>query len=299
METSLEAYVEAARAGDLEALETLIGAVQQRVYGIALRMLGHPQDAQDAMQEILLKVVTNLSSFRGESAFTTWSYRIAVNHLLTTRKQRSGHQAESFEELAQRIEAGLAITTGGVHETSADQPLLVREMELECTQGMLLCLDREQRVAYILGEVFEVSSQEGAAILDITPDAFRQRLARARKALRGYMKGICGLVNPANPCRCNRQVRAAVKVGELKPGQLLPFAQHPTLPITSISPAAASRELATLDRVAAIFRCHPNYAAPTTFITQMKRLLTSEQFHLLSLRGAKAVTIAHANSLSP
>lgn len=283
MEISLEHYVEAARAGDLEALETLIRAVQQRIYGIALRMLGHPQDAQDAMQEILLKIVTNLSSFRGESAFTTWSYRIAVNHLLTTRKQRSGQHSQSFEELAQRIDAGLAITTGEPCETSADQPLLVREMELECTQGMLLCLDREQRVAYILGEVFEVSSQEGAAILDVTPDAFRQRLARARKALRGYMQGICGLVNPANPCRCSRQVRAAMKVGEMKPGQPLPFAQHPTLPVTSISPAAASRELATLDHVAALFRSHPNYAAPATFITGMKRLLTSEQFHLLTV----------------
>jgi RNA polymerase sigma factor (sigma-70 family) len=283
MEISLEQHVEAARAGDLEALETLIHAVQQRIYGIALRMLGHPQDAQDAMQEILLKIVTNLSSFRGESTFTTWSYRIAVNHLLTTRKQRSGHHSQSFEELAQRIEAGLAITAGEVRETGADQPLLVREMELECTQGMLLCLDREQRVAYILGEIFEVSSQEGAAILDITPDAFRQRLARARKALRGYMQGICGLVNPANPCRCSRQVYAAIKVGEMKPGQPLPFAGHPTLPPISISPATASRELATLDRVAALFRSHPNYAAPETFITEVKRLLTSEQFHLLTL----------------
>lgn len=280
MDTSLEQYVEAARTGDLEALEMLILAVQQRIYGIALRMLGHPQDAQDATQEILLKIVTSLASFRGESAFTTWSYRITVNHLLTTRKQRSEHSAHSFEELSQSIDAGLAITTGEEQDTSADQPLLVREMELECTQGMLLCLDREQRVAYILGEVFEVSSQEGAAILDISPDAFRQRLARARKALRNYMQGICGLVNPANPCRCSRQARATLKVGKLKAG--LPFAQHPTLPAATISPTVASQELATLDRVAAIFRSHPNYAAPTTFIAEMKRLLTSNQFHLLN-----------------
>lgn len=282
METSLEQYVEAARTGDLEALEMLILAVQQRIYGIALRMLGHPQDAQDATQEILLKIVISLASFRGESAFTTWSYRIAVNHLLTTRKQRSEHSEHSFEELALRIDAGLAITAGEEQDTSADQPLLVREMELECTQGMLLCLDREQRVAYILGEVFEVSSQEGAAILDISPDAFRQRLARARKALRTYMQGICGLVNPANPCRCSRQARATLKVGKLKAGQQLPFAQHPTLPAATISPTVASQELATLDRVAAIFRSHPNYAAPTTFIAEMKRLLTSNQFHLLN-----------------
>ncbi len=283
MQNSLEQYVEKAQEGDLEALEALIGAVQQRIYAIALRMLGHPQDAQDAMQEILLKIVTHLTSFRGNSAFTTWAYRVAVNHLLTMRKQRMEQSTHSFEALAQQIEAGLAITIGDEGETSADQPLLVREMELECTQGMLLCLDQEQRVAYILGEVFEVSSQEGAAILEITPEAFRQRLARARRALRGFMEGICGLANPTNTCRCARQSRAVLKIGKLKVGEPLTFVTHPTLPQAPISPSDASRELAALDRIAAIFRNHPNYAAPETFIAEMRHLLTSKQFHLLTL----------------
>jgi hypothetical protein len=147
---------------------------------------------------------------------------------------------------------------------------------------MLLCLDREQRVAYILGEVFEVSSQEGATILEITPQAFRQRLTRARKALRSFMLGTCGLINPANPCRCEHQSRAAVRVGKLKVGEPLTFAQHPSLPHTTISPSDASRELAALDRIAAIFRNHPDYAAPETFIAEIQRLLSSQQFHLLT-----------------
>ncbi|HLG77164.1 MAG TPA: RNA polymerase sigma factor, partial [Ktedonobacteraceae bacterium] len=257
-----------------------IHTVQGRIYGIAIRMLGHPQDAQDAMQEILLKIVTHLSSFRGDSSFTTWAYRIAVNHLLTMRKRRAELNSVSFEELAEQIDMGLTIA-GAAQATDADQSLLVEEMKIECTQGMLLRLDREQRVAYILGEIFEVSSQEGAFILEITSEAFRQRLTRARKALRTFMQGTCGLVNPANPCRCERQVCAALKMGKLKP-QHLPFTQHPASPSPTISTHAARQELKTLDRMAAVFRSHPSYAAPDVFVAEIKKLLASRQFHLLA-----------------
>lgn len=280
MELTLEQQVDLARGGDLVALEALIHTVQGRIYGIAIRMLGHPQDAQDAMQEILLKIVTHLSTFRGDSAFTTWAYRIAVNHLLTMRKRRTELNSVSFEELAEQIDRGLAIA-GDARATDADQSLLVEEMKIECTQGMLLRLDREQRVAYILGEIFEVSSQEGAFILEITPEAFRQRLTRARKALRTFMQGTCGLVNPANHCRCERQVCAALKIGKLKP-QHLPFTQHPALSSPTISTHAARQELEKLDRMAAVFRSHPNYAAPDVFVAEIKKLLASRQFHLLA-----------------
>ena len=88
MGSAIESLVERAKEGDQNALEELVRHIQDPVYGLALRMLSHPADAEDATQEILVKVVTHLVSFRQESAFTTWVYRIASNHLITNNKRR-------------------------------------------------------------------------------------------------------------------------------------------------------------------------------------------------------------------
>ncbi len=282
MEQTSEQQVEAARLGDMAALEELIHAVQDRIYNLAMRMLGHPQDAQDATQEILVKMITHLADFRGDSTFATWVYRIALNTLLNLRKQQAERQTESFEHLAERIEVGLTWSTG-IKETNVNEHLLAEEVRMSCTQGMLLCLDRDQRIAYILGEVFEVSSQQGGEILEITPQAFRQRLSRARQALRQFMQSTCGLVNVANPCRCQKQIAPGIASGRLRADRLL-FVQHPVAPHAhhQPDPTAQMQELRTLDRVAAIYRSHPTYAAPAIFIEAIKRLITSDHFTLFT-----------------
>src|SRR5712691_386510 len=98
--TDLEdrALVARARAGNREALEELVRRHQGWIYNIAVRMLYHPQDAEDATQEILLKAVTRLSSFEGRSSFRTWLYRIAVNHLLNTKRGRVERESLTFRE---------------------------------------------------------------------------------------------------------------------------------------------------------------------------------------------------------
>ena len=82
----IRALVGQATAGDKEALETLVSGMQDMVFNLSLRMLGTFADAEDATQDILLKMITHLSSFRGDSAFTTWVFRIAANHLKNYKK---------------------------------------------------------------------------------------------------------------------------------------------------------------------------------------------------------------------
>ena len=77
-----------AQNGDQESLEWLVRRHSPWIYNIALRLLYHPDDAQDASQEILVKVITRLSTFEGRSGFRTWLYRIALNHLLTMKRLR-------------------------------------------------------------------------------------------------------------------------------------------------------------------------------------------------------------------
>ena len=102
MERTLEDWAQLAQQGDQAALEMVLCAIQDRVYGLALRMLWYPADAEDASQELLIKVMTHLSSFRRDSSFLTWVYHIACNHLLTKRtmpKQRRRPLSNSMRSL--------------------------------------------------------------------------------------------------------------------------------------------------------------------------------------------------------
>ena len=267
--------VDAAKAGERAALEQLVGAVKDDVYGLAIRMLWHPADAEDATQEILIRVVTHLSAFRGEAAFGTWVYRIAANHLLTTRRRRAERAALSFDAFAADLAEGLD-TAYDPH--SVDEELLAEEVKIGCTQGMLLCLDREQRLAYVLGEVFELPGEQAAYILKIEPAAYRKRLSRARERIRWFMAGQCGLVDPGNACRCTRRVGRAIEVGRVDPERLL-FAAHPR---RSETVRAAVGEMERLHATAAVFHSHPDYLAPDAVGDKITQLLDSGRYTLLA-----------------
>jgi RNA polymerase sigma factor (sigma-70 family) len=256
----LETLVARAQNGDRAALETVVSSVRDRIYNLALRMLWHPADAEDATQEILIRIVTNLGSFRGESAFATWAYRVASNYLLTTRKRRAEREELTFERFAEQLDEGLAPNVPGP-AAEVENQLLVEEVKLGCTQGMLLCLDRDHRLAYILGDVFGITSQEAAEIVGISPETFRKRLSRARTRLHGFMERKCGLVNPDNPCRCGRRVDHAVRVGRVDPDHLL-FATHPLRIEADAATREVVREMDQLHSAADLLRGHPDYAAP-------------------------------------
>ena len=279
MESDIEKRVELAVIGEQQALEDLVKCIQDRVYKLALRMLAHPEDADDATQEILIKIITHLSSFRKESTFMTWVYRISSNHLLTTRKRRAELKEINFEQCQQQIDKGFA-DTWHPSVSAAEQKLIVEELRLNCLQALLQCLDRNLRIAYALGEIFEVKSHEGAYILDIKPEAFRQRLARARKLIRKFMQKNCGLINYKNPCTCSRLAPVAVKAGWVSPEKLI-FANHKRKHQTGDFDKSCLHELDELNRVATLFRCHPDYAAPETFIGNLKDMLDSGRFKLL------------------
>ena len=154
-----EQLVQAALDGDREKLDELIGRIQTRLYNLAVRMLWNPADAEDATQEILIKIVTHLSDFQGNSLFSTWTWRIAVNHLLTTRKRRAEEQNLSFDVMADDLDHGLSDKALMLPD-NVDEHLVIEEAKIGCMQAMLLCLSREERAAYVLGEIVEITDQE-------------------------------------------------------------------------------------------------------------------------------------------
>jgi RNA polymerase sigma factor (sigma-70 family) len=263
---SIATTVRLAQAGDARALETLVEAIAGDVYALALRMLWHPADAEDASQEILVRVITHLSQFGGRSAFRTWVFRIAANYLLTTRRRRMERHELSFETFAADLADGLADPGAAV-----DDPLLVEEVKIGCTQGMLLCLDRQQRIAFVLGDVFCLDSLEAAAVLGIAPATFRKRLERARSRLRAFVQAHCGLVNQAAACRCARRVPKAIELGRVDPGHLL-FVERAN-PDPAVRVGDVVQEMEQLHATAALFRRDPALAAPAALTARVRRLV--------------------------
>jgi RNA polymerase sigma factor (sigma-70 family) len=279
MESELERLVEGAKEGDKKALEDLILKIQDKVYGLALRTLYNPSDAEDASQEILLKIITHLSTFRGESAFTTWMYRVAVNHLLTIRKRRAELEAVSFEEYEKSLELDSAVDWPESH-SSPLQNIFVEEIRISCLQGLLLCLDREHRLAFLLVDVFDVSSEQGATILEITPTAFRKRLSRARERIQDFLMKNCALTNPDNPCTCERYLISQHYMERVEEKDLV-FAKHPCRVRREEGTVNRIKEMDELTQIATLYKRYPDFHAPSSFIQNIRDLVHSKKYELL------------------
>jgi RNA polymerase sigma factor (sigma-70 family) len=264
--------VEQAKNGDRPALETLVLRHQAWIYNIAVRMVFQPQDAEEVTQEVLIKAVTRLSTFRGESKFRTWLYRLTANHVLNMKRRGGETPPQTFASYAAAINSTPDLDLPDPNSVPVDVPLLVEEAKVACTTGMLLCLDRRQRLVFTLGEVLGVSDTIGSEILKMTPDNFRQNLARARRDLYQFMNHQCGLVNTNNPCRCPKKTKGFINAGHVDPGRLLFVPLH----VRRIREAAAdtAREIDdVLDRqYAAIYRNHP-FLAPSDQTNWLRQVL--------------------------
>src|SRR5215475_11473536 len=276
--TDLEdrALVARTRSGSREALEDLIRRHQGWIYNIAVRMLYHPHDAEDATQEILLKAVTRLSSFEGRSSFRTWLYRIVVNHVLNMQRGRVEQAALDFPAYGAALETTPDLELPDPRSTSAEVRLLVTEAMISCVSGMLLCLDREQRLTYILGAILGVSDTVGAELLEISSENFRQRLTRARRDLHSFMHHKCGLVNRANPCRCAKKTRGFIQAGHVDPEHLL-FVQEHLRQVRAVVPKTYETIRTLDDQCAEIYRQHPFYEPPD-LAPMLRRLIESPAF---------------------
>jgi RNA polymerase sigma factor (sigma-70 family) len=217
MEEDLD-LVGRATAGDGRALEALLCRQQAWVFNLALYMLQVRTEAEDATQEILLKVTTALASFRGTSSFRTWVRRVAVNHVLDRRRSLAEGAVQGFGCYAEYLDGSPDVEPSSIAHPERD--LLVKEARLACSLGLLLCLDRNQRMSFVLGEVLELEDRAASEILGITRENFRQRLARARRDLTQFLAGRCGLVDPANPCRCARKTQAFIADGVVDAARL-------------------------------------------------------------------------------
>jgi DNA-directed RNA polymerase specialized sigma24 family protein len=220
--------------------------------------------------------VTRLASWRGDAKLLTWAYRIGVNYLLNLRRQ-TPHEARqvSLEEFGDTLADGLA----DADYRGPEAAMLAQEVRLSCTQAMLQCLERGERIAFVLSDVFELSSADAAWILETTPAAYRKRLERARHRIGAFMNSTCGVVNSDAFCRCARRVPKALATGRVEPHRSA-FTTPPVGP-SGRSVVEAAAQLHRLHDAATVMRAHPDYAAPQAKVDAITALLHSGRFPLL------------------
>ena len=278
MQTDIDTLVDLALQGDEKALEDLIKSIQDRIFSLAVKMLYFPQDAEDAAQEILIKIVTRLDSFKKQSSFCTWAMKIASNHLLNKRAQLSRHEF-TFKNCDDMIVRRSSIQPPAYYP-DAEHDLIIQEMRIICVQGLFQCLNWDHRIVYILGETMDISGSEGAAILGISSANFRKRLSRSRERIRQFLIKNCDLFDEENPCNCDNQAQNAIDKGFIDPNH----PQHQVYAKTGETKTITAKQLRQMEQLVRetfLTRIHPDYRAPRRFVARIREMLDAGKFQTL------------------
>lgn len=274
--TELQVLVEKATSGDKSALETLIAGVQDIVFNLSLRMLGTFADAEDATQDILLKIITHLSSFRGDSSFTTWAFRIAANHLKNYKKHMFANCPLNFEYYGNDIENAKIQDLPDLTQ-NVEKNILAEELKMSCTNVMLQCLDTESRCIFILGAMFKLDSRIAGGILEITPEAYRKRLSRIRKKMADFLSEYCGEYGGGR-CKCKNRLNYAIQSHRLNPLQL-DYTTAAEIPIQTIIDVKNAME--DIDDLSQDFSFCKTYQSPERMKHLIQELLDSKQLSII------------------
>lgn len=253
----LSKLINQATNGDKNALETIICSIRDLVFNLSLRMLGTFPDAEDAAQDIILKIITHLSSFHQESSFSTWVFRIATNYLIDYKKHMFAQFPLSFSYYGEDIENA---NTQDIPDMSAnvEQSILAEELKMSCTNVMLQCLDTQSRMIFILGTMFHVDSRIAGDILGISPEAYRQRLVRVRKKVGEFLEEYCGEYGKGK-CHCADRIHYAIKSHRIHP-QALDYTQ--ATEITNENMLDFKNAMENIDGLSAQFSFGKLYESP-------------------------------------
>ncbi len=244
--------------------EAELKKIWDMVFNLALGFLHGVEEAEEATQEILLKANAAIGSFRGESALGTWVYRIAYNYLVDER--RAGFRDEISFEMFEGDVNHFSPFTNEIGLSDTEMAVYVEEIKVGCTKAMLQCLDPADRFAFILGNIFDFSGEEGARICGLSEAAYRQRLSRASRKIANFMSLNCGLVNPDATCHCRKRIGVALERGRINPDMLLHHAESRKI-------RDYLSAMNDLDSVAAIFRDNPYIEKADFYSEEIRRMV--------------------------
>ncbi|MCL2544485.1 MAG: sigma-70 family RNA polymerase sigma factor [Clostridia bacterium] len=178
-----------ARRGDSDAFERLVTPYERKLYAVCLRMMASEQDAQDALQDAMLRMWRGLPDFDERSRFATWAYRVTTNACLDALRKQKNRAASSLEAL----EEG-----GYLPEDPADSPeeAVIRSTRRQAVQDALAELPPDARAALVLRDIQGESYEQVAEALGLTLGTAKSRIHRAREKLAGILAGKPELFEP-------------------------------------------------------------------------------------------------------
>ncbi len=210
--------IAAAVAGRQGAFDALVRPLLPRLEAFAYRMLAHPDDAAEAVQDALLKAHQGLRKFRGESRFGTWMFsiltRVCIDHLRVRQRWRWDAQEHA------RLDPEAPHTEVVEHLRAPDAGFEAREHIAFCFSCVSRSLSPEESAALLLREVFGYRNKEAARICGVSESVLRHRLSAGRAAMQDTFDGLCGLVSKAGVCyQCEglRDHAPAARRGESPP----------------------------------------------------------------------------------
>jgi RNA polymerase sigma-70 factor (ECF subfamily) len=172
------------RERDERAFRELVTQHRDRVYNICYRMMGNRHEAEDVSQEVFIAVFKTIDSFREESKFSTWLYRVAVNHCKNRIKYLARRHDRDRDELDENSAGANGATLGTpLRAAQPDRALESIQME-ETLKAAINTLDEEHRIVVILRDIEDLPIEEICAITDLPDGTVKSRLHRARLALR-------------------------------------------------------------------------------------------------------------------
>ncbi len=166
--------------GDAYAFEQLMAAHEGRMYAVALRMCGNREDAQDCLQEAMLRVYRALSGFKGQSSFSTWVYRITMNSCLDELRRRKSRTSTSLDAM---LENGFSPSDDG--DTPEQNSL--RSEQRRALERAIAALPEDMRSAIVLRDIQGLSYEEIAQALDANVGTIKSRISRGREKLRAVL----------------------------------------------------------------------------------------------------------------
>jgi len=175
--------------GDEGAFNRLVLSYQNKVYGLCCRMMGNFEEAEEVAQEVFITVYKSLGEFRGDSRFSTWLYRITVNHCKNRLKYLGRRKYYQSESLDCPIESGDGEIRMQIADENLDPMEQMEQKEVQAlVQRKLEELDDEQKIVLMLRDIEGMSYQEIAEILDLREGTVKSRIHRARLELKGKLE---------------------------------------------------------------------------------------------------------------
>ncbi len=185
--------VKQAKAGDFAALESLLVKYERQVFGVARRIVQQHQDAEEVTQQTFLSLIEHLGEFREESKFRTWLLKIATNHALALLRKRAVRAGPSLDDRdADDTFEGVPRPEYIAVWQETPEELAMRRETRQYVDEALATLNEKYRLVFVLRDIEEFSTQETAEILEISPEAVKVRLLRARLMLRERLTRLFG-----------------------------------------------------------------------------------------------------------